>query len=757
MKVKNSKAFTMVELLGAITILGILMSVAVFSISKVIDNAKREYYENQNDNIALAAQSFVQNNTNMLPKNIGQKVKLKLSELVKNKYLKDKVKDYGKNDCDMDKSYVEIVKITKQDYAYNVVLKCPTYDSLKDPAVEEKTPTISITFDKEPSAKATIKMEGNDRIISYNYIVYFRKSTSEGYREVKNTGSVSVNSKSSLNLNVNLDAYVPGQIKIQASVTNSFGKTKNVNASKSYMDSKPPKCVYGKFKYVKGAKDHLAWVNTSRKVTIGCTDGESGCEKDLYTQTFSKDEEFDVITIKDKSGNTTDCKVQVYVDKTPPTCTSSGGSTKWAKKLTLVGNCKDNLSGCVDKSVSGRTYEDGNVKWKIKTNMKQDKVSPGTVYDNAGNSTVCPANQTVMVDSVKPTIKVVNPPDENKWTNQNIVLTLNSSDDFSGIAYHQYRYKERENKNWTTYSDSAKPVFNTMPFSKERNEHAFLRVCDNAGNCAETTAMIKIDKSQPTCGTVTGGSTSWSNGVRNISLKCNDVAGYKYATPSKCVENPYNRKYSGSSQTEKITIADNAGNSNVCTVNVYLDNTPPACPSITASVSPRVWQKNNVTFNFGFASDVAKYKWYTRTGTGSWVDWGENAPSVTSKSISGDGDRTVAVEVYDKYGNKNFCDFSQNHYYIDTKGPVCGNNTGSKNWKRGAVNMKVNCSDAGSGCTKSTFEKSFSSSETLSTGYIDIVDNLGNATSCPMIILLQLVDVLMVIKHIGQMVLYMLK
>lgn len=235
MKKKNSKAFTMIELLAAITILGILMSTAVFSVSKIIDNVKREYYKNQNDNIVLATQSFVQNNTNMLPKNIGQKVKLKLDELVKNKYLNEKVKDYGKNDCDIDKSYVEIVKISKQDYAYNVVLKCPSYESLKDPSVDEKTPNINITFAEGSESSATIKIVGNDKIISYNYVIYFRESASENYREVKNSGSVAVNSKDSLTLNIKLNNYVPGhgQIKIHVSATNSYGKTKNVNLSKN--------------------------------------------------------------------------------------------------------------------------------------------------------------------------------------------------------------------------------------------------------------------------------------------------------------------------------------------------------------------------------------------------------------------------------------------------------------------------------------------------------------------------------------------
>ena len=49
MRKKNNKAFTMVELLAAITILGLLMSVAIIGVTRVMEKAKREYYKNQND------------------------------------------------------------------------------------------------------------------------------------------------------------------------------------------------------------------------------------------------------------------------------------------------------------------------------------------------------------------------------------------------------------------------------------------------------------------------------------------------------------------------------------------------------------------------------------------------------------------------------------------------------------------------------------------------------------------------------------
>ena len=54
-------------------------------------------------------------------------------------------------------------------------------------------------------------------------------------------------------------------------------------------------------------------------------------------------------TIKDNAGNSTVCskEVNVYVDKTKPTCTDDGDSTTWTKnnrKITY--GCDDQESGC---------------------------------------------------------------------------------------------------------------------------------------------------------------------------------------------------------------------------------------------------------------------------------------------------------------------------------------------------------------------------------------------------------------------------
>ena len=81
-KLKNEdKAFTMVELLATIVILGVVMMIAVTSITRMLEKAKKEYYTATEKEVKLAGESYVQNSRKYLPKRIGQKTKISLKEM----------------------------------------------------------------------------------------------------------------------------------------------------------------------------------------------------------------------------------------------------------------------------------------------------------------------------------------------------------------------------------------------------------------------------------------------------------------------------------------------------------------------------------------------------------------------------------------------------------------------------------------------------------------------------------------------------
>ena len=99
------------------------------------------------------------------------------------------------------------------------------------------------------------------------------------------------------------------------------------------------------------------------------------------------------VRAKDKAGNVSEASDMyvIRIDKTKPVCNSSGGSSDWQyENITLIGKCTDKSgeinSGCVKDYIE-----------KIISSNTDTSISPGTVYDKAGNSAVCP-NQTVKLD-----------------------------------------------------------------------------------------------------------------------------------------------------------------------------------------------------------------------------------------------------------------------------------------------------------------------------------------------------------------------
>lgn len=544
MKIENNRAFTMVELLATITLLGLLMAIAIGSISGIMEKSKNEYYKNQKDNIILATQSYVQDDRSKLPKNIGQKVKISLKELLDKKYLKEPIKDYGKEKCDMENSYVEITKVSKNDYSYNVILNCPA--SSEDIKNDTHEPTITINFSgtNNGNAKAIISIVGNDKLVSYNYIVYYRENSTSSYREAKNSGSVAVNSKDKVDVNVNLASYLPGEIKIQASATNSYGNTKSANKFKSYIDVTPPKCVYGQYEYKAGATDHIPWSkDESRTVTIGCEDDGSGCVKDTYSATFKKSTEFSEIIIADKNGNTNTCKIAVYLDNVKPTCgniANAGTAATWKNNFRDVTvACNDNLSGCELNTYTKKiTVSSGQI-------IRDDYIQ---IKDKAGNSENCKVG--VYLEAKKPLCKnVTNAGTTSTWQKTPREVTVECYDGESGCQKTDF---------------SKKFIVN----SGEAIKKDYVQIKDKAGNIKDCSVGVYLDAVKPTCPDKNLG---WISGSRTTSVSCKD-------SHSGCVKKTYsvNVKSSGSN---KVTVKDKAGNTNKCTVKALIDSASPVCGS----------------------------------------------------------------------------------------------------------------------------------------------------------------------------------
>ena len=118
-----SKGFTLIEMLATIIILGILVTIVLFSANKLIKSSNLEYYNTSEKMMILASKDYFADYRSYLPKEVGEKTRVLLSALVIEEYI-DMIKDVNDNDCDTTKSYVEVEKTSNKDFLYKAHLVC---------------------------------------------------------------------------------------------------------------------------------------------------------------------------------------------------------------------------------------------------------------------------------------------------------------------------------------------------------------------------------------------------------------------------------------------------------------------------------------------------------------------------------------------------------------------------------------------------------------------------------------------------------
>ena len=600
MKRKNNKGFTLVEVLAAVTILGILSVVAITSVIKIIEKSKQQHYTTAEDELKLAAQSYVQQNRSDLPKTIGQTKKIYLNTLVDNKYI-EQIKDYSDEPCLSDKSYVQVFKYSQDDYSYIAYLECPNYTS--EAILEKHKPTVTITMsetNKTKAASATIKASDIEKLISWSYIVY------KDGKEVLNSGSLAVSDYSSeVQKTIDLSSYTPGRIKIVATATNIYGMiTTTTSEANDYLDGDKPTCVIKDVDNPNITGNTKEWTSEPVTITVGCIDGDgSGCTREEYTKTFKTTTDIGTITIEDNAGNKRNCKVLVNIDTTPPTVptvnlklwsnnstepTSTSGLSDYTAGDWSNKNIYTKPSGSTDDH-SGLAYYEYKTTGKAGDTTAQASsksiIEEGTstikyrACDKVGNCSNYTTASTIKVDKTAPKVPTVglykwnNNTDSSPktssgltttytpgtWSNKKIFTEASGSDE-SGDTSGLKDYRFTTTGAATDESDTSRNYRNIIA---EGTSYIKYKACDYAGNCSaySTNYEIKIDRSGPsaptlklynwannsTAPTSTSGLTAytantWTN--KNVYTVASgstdtytDVSYYQYTTTGKVGSN----------------------------------------------------------------------------------------------------------------------------------------------------------------------------------------------------------------------------
>ena len=113
----NKKGFTLTEILAVLVILGVVMVIAIPSVTNLQDRFKAKYYEKLDDTVISASKTYFKDNKSAVPKQEVGAVALNLNGLITKKYL-ESVYPYN-NNTDQCKGYVVLVKNGTDNQYYN--------------------------------------------------------------------------------------------------------------------------------------------------------------------------------------------------------------------------------------------------------------------------------------------------------------------------------------------------------------------------------------------------------------------------------------------------------------------------------------------------------------------------------------------------------------------------------------------------------------------------------------------------------------
>jgi prepilin-type N-terminal cleavage/methylation domain-containing protein len=541
--------FTLIELLATLVVLAIIALIVYPTIGKLLANNKTKAYEKQLDVIEVAASNWLIENEGKLKDNAYA---LPINDIVGSGFIEENelinpINNEPLTGC----IFITWRKNIKQ-YEYNYVENCeefivPKLLSLKASSSENEHGWRNKDF--------YVSLSG-EYLENYYYCIDNKKCE-------PNIMVTDVNKTIAFN--------EEGIKYVCAYGTNKSGETESI-CEKYKLDKTKP--VIGSIVF-SGKQGLNNWFVSDVTVNVTeSTDALSGIDNNILSPSetsITKDTKGTTYTLtaKDKAGNISSVSYAVKIDKTKPilgTLTISGtkGNNDWYKS-DVVFSVKDGSD-----SMSGHASTTSSIT-SITKDTKGTKVIL-TTKDNAGNTTT--KEYIIKMDKTAPKIEMVNPTNGN-WTNKNIEITSNFSDNISGIVPSSLAWSD-DNTNWHNYSNTSTTTFKDT-WSGEGNRTGYNKVCDYAGNCSTTSTPIRIDKTDPIVGELvvasgTLGTNGWytSNVVFSVKNGSDALSGHG-STTSSISSITTNTK----GTNVVVTTKDKAGNSTAKTYTFKVDKNAP--------------------------------------------------------------------------------------------------------------------------------------------------------------------------------------
>ena len=456
---KNKKGFTLMELLSVIVLLGIIITIGLFSISSIRKAILDRQYKNLKTEIELAAEKYYQDTENTF---------FYVQTLIDEGYIKtdnSSLNIYSPIDSNIMNCYtINIVdgKATLDDKNKNEECNAEIAGNYEIKIVRENDKTSDKWYKESEILSAVIKSDNSvDDSLIYTWTTDLNPNTIWDKRkfDLKNL----LSEKGGV---INDVFYVQAN-----SVDKSYrsaGKRIKIDKVKPIIDSAD-------------AGEQNDWVK-QRDVTIKAHDLGSGIVGYLFSdkadcsgnfekltkpqneftlkRTFKSNGEYYFCLIDDAGNISESSKIVIQkVDGKPPKCYYNNENYEWhSGSRTISYGCQDDESGCDKLIVNGRkTYtcrenncniftqnKDYNETYdKIKINDTEKSIGTFKIIDKNGNETTCPDSNkqylNLFLDNTNPTVKI------NSMSYSGGYLTVSASviDSNSGVqnAYVVYNGK----------------------------------------------------------------------------------------------------------------------------------------------------------------------------------------------------------------------------------------------------------------------------------------------------------------------------
>ncbi|MBJ7453816.1 MAG: hypothetical protein JHC71_17290, partial [Blastococcus sp.] len=341
--------------------------------------------------------------------------------------------------------------------------------------------------------------------------------------------------------------------------------------------------------------------------------------------------------------------------------------------------------------------------------------------DGAGNASAwtpssATAGSTVRIDRTDPGTPTVSGGSLSWQSVADITITASSG---AGASSYEYRTSTDAGSTWGTATAGA-----SATISAEGETLVQFRSVDDAGNVsawapgsATAGSTARIDRTDPTAPTVSGGSLSWQ-GVASVAVTASGgdggdsgLAGYEYRTSTDS-----GATWSGSTAGASATVSaegetlvqyrsvDGAGNVSAWTPSsatagstVRIDRTDPGTPTVSGgSLS---WQNvPDITVTASSGAGAVSYEHRTSTDSGS--TWGTGAAG-SSVTVTAEGETLVQFRSVDDAGNVSAWTPSSptagSTARIDRTDPTVPTVTGGSLAWQGAASVTVTASGASGG------------------------------------------------------------